>query len=685
MVALLWPAAPGSALDGAPLNGAIEAILIGVVVPVLIWLHPAFLRRRAARAAIIAIFLTKIIAALLLQQQGWCVAFEPPYPMVRDSTGKPHAWDIRADWLADDPRCSAIMTRGYHDAFELPAWFYNLPPPDEAVVRDGFHPGEIPVRVVAAGFIDVRRPGRLSITTAEAMQVNAAVNGVSMQRVTAGTQELLLPAGLHSVRFEGVLLGKEWPIVPEWDGVEMGAPGFPLVTIDQPARIDRFLGAYAGWALAAASALLILAWAISTVMAMTDRHVLFWSAAAAIAVATMALAVPDQAASYTALVMAASLLIPIRQRFQNARGVFYLLIVPWLAFMCAVTANEIGRWTLYGIGNDDFQFQRFSYRIFMQHFWLEGGQVTFWNQPLYRWIAGVLHMIFGDSSVGQVYWDAAGVAAFAVFAYRIVAPLTGFTWGLLSALVTLAMFLLGPGLEFVGFGLSEISSAAFVYLAVFFVLRNRGAADLIAAGVLLVLGVYTRLNNLPMAAAVAAFALPLSTPAKMWIAPRVWWARVRWRTVLAIGIALGIGGLLFAWRTWHYTGVFSVFHGTQRELLAVWKPGMGWTEAVPAMGSSLLMVLTGQDPPAFAWYAAPILAAAAIAIAAVLWVPVLRDAPLPLVLFFAAGASSALVTRGWAYEGRFSIHLYGAASALCGWALAAIAARLQSGLNKEGS
>ena len=71
--------------------------------------------------------------------------------MVRESTGKPHAWDMRADWLADDPACSAIMTRSYRDSFEVPAWFYNLPPPDDAVVRDGFHPGEIPVRIRGAG------------------------------------------------------------------------------------------------------------------------------------------------------------------------------------------------------------------------------------------------------------------------------------------------------------------------------------------------------------------------------------------------------------------------------------------------------------------------------------------------------------------------------------------------------
>ena len=91
-------------------------------------------------------------------------------------------------------------------------------------------------------------------------------------------------------------------------------------------------------------------------------------------------------------------------------------------------------------------------------------------------------------------------------------------WGLAAAVIPLAMFLLGPALEFVGFGLSEISSAGFIYLAAFFVMRHRGARDLVVAGVLVVLGFYTRLNNLPMAIAVAAFALPAHAPGRIVVA-----------------------------------------------------------------------------------------------------------------------------------------------------------------------
>ena len=677
MAALVWPSALSGPLDGAPLQGLAEALSIGFLVPILIWFNPAFLGRAVVRIAIVAIVAVKLTAALTLNPEGWCVAFEPPRAMVRDSTGKPHAWDVRADWLADDPVCSAIMTRSYHDSFEVPAWFFNLPPPDDAVVRDGFHPGQIPVVIRGSGYLSVPRPGVFQLLTTAPMNVSMSIDSRSVAAIEPGRHDIQLETGVHLVRFEGVMLGKQWRVVPSWNGVELGAVNFPLTTAVPPSRVDRMLRPVGNWIVLLLVAALISAWSIAAALRLRDPLLLVWSGAAAAAIAVAAIFMPEHAHSYAAIVIALALLLQLRGRLANAYGVFLLVIVPWLAFVGAANAHQVGRWTLYGIGNDNFLFQRFSYRVFMQHFWLEGGQPTFWNQPLFRWIAGVLHMLFGDSSVGQAYWDAAGIAFFALFAYRVVAPLAGFRWGLLAAIVPFEMFLLGPGLEFVGFGLSEISSAAFIYLAVFFAMRNRGIADLGAAGLLVVLGFYTRLNNLPMAVAVAGFALPMTLPISAIWRPRAWWPLVRWRVVIAIAAALAIGGALLAWRTWYYTGVFSMFHGTQREFLAVWKPGMAFPEALQAMGSSLLMVLTGHDPPRLAWHALPLAAGAVVAIGGLAGIGVLRAAPLPVVLYFLAGASGALITRGWGHEGRFSIHLYGSATALSVWACAAFWSRLR--------
>lgn len=683
LVALLWPSHLSGWFDGAPLDSLAEALLVGLIAPTLLWLHPSFLRKTAVRALVAAIVLVKLTAAVALQRDGWCITFDPPRPMVRDSTGKPHSWDIRADWLADDPACSAIMTGSYRDSSEMPVWFFNLPPPDDAVVRTGFHPGEIPIRVGGSGYLTVGQAGTFELLTTEAMQATVRVDNTRVEAAGPAHHRVELQRGSHFVQFEATMLGKEWRVEPAWNGTSMGSAVFPVTTLRPPSRLDRMLRPAGNWLLSVMAIGLVAAWSWSAAARVSAGGLLIWSGAASVAIVIVATYLPQQGAWYAAATVLLPLLMPVRRRFMNARGLFFLAIVPWLAYVGAANAHQVGRWTLYGIGNDNFLFQRFSYRIFMQHYWLEGGQTTFWNQPLFRWIAGLLHMIFGDSSVGQAYWDAAAVAIMTLFAYRVVSPVAGFAWGLAAAVIPLVMFLLGPALEFVGFGLSEISSAGFIYLAAFFVMRHRGVRDLVAAGMLVVLGFYTRLNNLPMAIAVAAFALPVALPAGSWWRVREWLPLVRWRAVIAIAVALAIGGVLFAWRTWYYTGVFGVFHGTQREFLAVWKPGMTASDAVSAMISSVMMVLTGQDPPRLALHSAPLVAGGLISVAALAGIRGVRNAPLPVVALFLAGLSGALITRGWGHEGRFSVHLYGSASALCVWALAALSERVQSARVKQ--
>jgi hypothetical protein len=95
------------------------------------------------------------------------------------------------------------------------------------------------------------------------------------------------------------------------------------------------------------------------------------------------------------------------------------------------------------------------------------------------------------------------------------------------------------------------------------------------------------------------------------------------------------------------------------------------------MASSVMMLLTATDPPAFTWHGLPLVVAAVIAAAAMCGVPGFRRAPLPVVLLFLAGVAGALVTRGWGHEGRFSIHLFGAAAVLCAWGMAASTAGLR--------
>jgi hypothetical protein len=299
----------------------------------------------------------------------------------------------------------------------------------------------------------------------------------------------------------------------------------------------------------------------------------------------------------------------------------------------------------------------------MQGYWLEGGSPTFWFQPLYRWIAGLLHMIFGDSSVGEWYWDGACLLTGSLLTFCLVRRVAGFRWALAASVLPLAIFVLGTPRYLIGLGLGEISSMGLLSAAALCALRSRHGAMrwAVVAGVLATLGFYTRLNNLPMALGTAVLALGHG---------RRWW-----RTGATIVSVVGLGVLLFAWRTWHYTGIFSIFYGTQRDLLSIWQPSLPLTTILQRMAGSIMMVLTVNDPARFDIVALPVLAGAIVAVLAIVRAPRLRAVPLAPVLYFFAAIAGALVTRGSAYAGRFSIHILPIACALAACGLAAVLRR----------
>ncbi len=671
---LLWPSRVAGLFDGMPLDGRLEAIAAGVVFPVLWWLYPRFLALPHARICIVGLVIAKAAAAAMAPG-GWCLAFDPPRPMVRDSTGKPHAWDVRADWRAPDPQCSAVMTRSFREPRDFPAWFFNLAPPDDAPSANGYQPGQIDVGLTAWGFIDVTSEGEFELLSDHLMNTVLTVDGSPVAADAPGSHSVKLGRGRHLIQIDGVLAGKGWRLVPSWNGAPLGARGFPHATMRPVTRTGRLARLVVNAAIAVLASALLVFWLRAWAASLASPLLAGW-VAMTIAIVTIAAAeAPVMAAWFAVAAMAGALVLQLPPSLANLRGAFLVAGVPWLAFVVAANAEHIGRWTSYFVGVDNWTFQRYAYRIYLQGYWLEGGQTTFWFQPLYRWIAGALHLVFGDSSVGQAYWDAACAFFAALFAAHVTHAIAGFRWGAAAAVLTLAMMLLGPNREWVGFGLSEISSSGFLYLAALFAIRGRTgrSSAILAAGLFATLAFYTRLNNLPMAVAVGAFALPLQIPASA-VFSSVPWRTVSWKTMIGVLVTLGVGLVLFAWRTWYYTGVFSVLHGTQSGALAVWQPGMTVVEGARAMSASLLMVLTASDPPRFALHSLPLLASAVACVGSLMGVKRLRTLPLPLVVFFLAGCVSPLVARGWAFEGRFSVHLLGIASAIT---LVACAALLQ--------
>jgi hypothetical protein len=654
LAALLWPDRLAGPFDGIPLDRQLEAVAIGLVLPALWWFDSAFLRRRFPRVLIVLLCVWKLFSSAALAQDGWCVRFDVARPYVKGQTGAPHAWDLRADWRAPDPRCSAIMTRGYGELAEFPAWFFNLPPPNDNWPEPLDRPPAATVGMTMRGFFRAPRAGALRFDIGPDDIVTVTID----DDATVAPIQRGVSAGLHRVFVNATLTGERWRLLPTWKGSDVFAGG--LATVTEPRTIDRLVRPWGAWIPALLATFLLGAWFLSAVRRTREPRAIGWALVSSAAIIALVLFGGQEWGRWGVAGLILAPLVPAGSRLRNRYGAFVLVGIPWLSFVAASAFHAVGRFVLYGSGSDYWMFQRYAYRIVMQGYWLEGGSPTFWFQPLYRWIAGLLHVIFGDSSVGEWYWDAACLLTGSLLTFCLVRRLAGFRWALAAAVLPLAIFVLGTPKYLIGLGLGEISSMGLISAAALFALRSRHGALrwAVVAGLFATLAFYTRLNNLPMALGTAVFAIGHG---------RRWW-----RPAATIVSVVGLGVLLFAWRTWHYTGVFSIFHGTQRDLLSIWQPSLPLVTILQRTAGSVMMVLTVNDPARFDVVALPVLAGALVAVLAIVRTPRLRAIPLAPVLYFFAAISGALVARGSAYAGRFSMHILPIACALAACGLAVV-------------
>jgi hypothetical protein len=671
--ALWWPAQIRGPLDGAPLDRPLEALLLGLVFPVLWWFHPAFLRKPAIQALLAILLLVKTTTSLVAPT-GWCVRFDPPTPLVRESTGRPHSWDVRADWQSPDPQCSAVMTRGYDEFKHFPVWFYNLPPIDDGWPSANDRPPYVMLPMSVVGFLDTSSTGVLDISIGPGMDLDVLVDGTRYEAIDPLSYRIELGRGTHLVEITGVLTGNRWRLAPRWNGTPMESIFFPSTTVTSPTAVDslnRIVFRAIGLLL---PAILIGWWSISAAMTWGHAASIVWAVAAAaclafIGIRESAAIVSSPLARWSITALALSMLIRMPERLRSTRGVFLLIGVPWLAFIAGAFAGNIGRFSFYTGGEDSWMFQRYAYSIYLQGNWLQGGSPAFYFQPLYRWTNGALHLLFGDSSVGEFYADGACLLAAALFVYRVVGAIAGHAWGLGGAVLLLTLVMQGPTFGFLGRGLSDISSAGLIYMSALVALNRRpdGSFErktIVGAAVLAALAFYTRLNNLPVALSVAAFAVPLSIPARAVWHPAQAFRRTSWKLVIGFAAVLAAALFLFALRTWRYTGVFSVTHGTSFGVNKVWQPDLSYAIGFQRMLDSFAVLLTLSDPPHLSIYAIPLLLAAAATVGALVGVKGLRELPLSVLLFFLGCCSIATVVRGIAYSGRYSTHLLGVGCAI---------------------
>ncbi len=653
-MAVLWPSRLAGPLVGAPLDAVSDAILIGLVLPVLIAIDRRILRQSPVRILIVLLLAWKATMAAAVVQDGWCLRFTSATPLFVNQERVPHAWDVRADWRSEVPRCSAVMTRGYPTIDRFPVWFYNLPPANWLEpAKEHERPPFVTVAIDVHGYLHADAAGSFRVRTGQDVSISATIDGTAVDGGALAGGVGLQP-GTHEIALSGTMQGERWALLPEWNGADVWQSA--AATMAAPGGIDRAMRPWARWITPVLIGALLLLGAAGLFTRVGDRAVVVTSVAmSAIAAATLGRSMAMRALP---LLLSVSAFLRVPRRLQNVFGIQLLIGLPFFALIAARGFEEIGRATWYTSGDDWWLFQRYAYRIYLEGYWLEGGEPSFWFQPFYRWIAGALHMVFGDSSVGELFWDGACAWAGAVFAFHVTRVAGGFRWGVAAAILTLLMMSLGPGWWLLGRGLSELTSSGLIYSAALWTLRGRTSPKYtLIAGLCLALAFYTRLNNLILAAAVMGFCLPLSVRAGDWRQWRSWWPAMSKPALAGIVTAIAGAILLFSLRTYYYTGSVNALAGTQASARSVWQPtDAGDTTAENVIGS-VLMVLTMSDPPRLDPRSFPILIGLAAALLGLAGVKRFAELPLYVSLLCVAGIAGAFVARGSAYPGRFSINL----------------------------
>jgi hypothetical protein len=623
--AVLWPSRFIGPLDGIPLDGKSEALVIGLALPALWWLTRGRPLSSAARAAIVGLIVWKAATGVAAQQQGLCARTTMTGPLsgtamtmrIEEPHGFLRSWDVRADLWAEQPACTAILTRPVRTLQDFPAWFVNVT--DQIVGKRDF---TIDIRGFATESGQVVPITQSIAVTGEALHYEPDVNGEPLF-------------------------------------------GSALTTVDRPGAIDRALGAWAWLVSPLLCAALVSSLALAVVRRFRGELALWlWVAAASIVAVLLAQPAAGTWSRLAGLVALGAAAIPVHARARNLTGAFLLLGIPWLAFFAARSFDQIGRFSIFST-DDWLAYQAAGYRIYVNGFWIEGGTPTFDYQPLYRWITGFLHLLFGDSSVGELYWDAACLLIGALLAFQLVRATAGFRWGLVAGGATLATFLVGTPWYFVGRGLSEIAAAGFAFLAMLFLLRAKigGMRWVAAATAMAILMFLSRLNHLLWVALLPAMLISLRVPAS-WRAIAGALPAPRALALYATGFIAAL--LLFMTRTWYYTGDFSLFQGTSLRHndtgLRPWTllDGEAWSRVAHSLAAFAWM----NEPPRPDPRAIVMAAGVVIGAAAVFQVPIARRLPAALVLAAAGAAAGAFFAHAHGYPGRFSIHAVPLASAL---------------------
>jgi hypothetical protein len=310
----------------------------------------------------------------------------------------------------------------------------------------------------------------------------------------------------------------------------------------------------------------------------------------------------------------------------------------------------IGQGFNWGSGDDWIAYQSYGRRVVVEGDWLRASEGVFTMQPLYRYIVGIYHWLFGQTAFAQNMadvWCFLGAAILiACFAGKFrVSPAVI----LIACITYLSINLMGSFRYLIGRGLTENHAMFFLVIGAWFIYRAReGSTKLVVLAALLgIFGYWIRLDHLGAVAGLAFLLLePVDGPTGGW---KGYWDRFQLqRKRLSLYWGLGIFSvLLISFRNWWLGGDFFVSNTSHGNFIRDLDRG------------NYYLILTGNSWGHFPSIAGFIMTIGVLlALLALIWRPKpLLNFPLSLGIIFVGLLAPYSVLWTGGYPPRWSVHV----------------------------
>src|SRR5262249_13541731 len=200
---------------------------------------------------------------------------------------------------------------------EFPAWFFNLPPPNDSWPGPEDRPPGATTRLRVSGFLSTKQAGTLRVETSNDMASALSVDG------GPAVAEAALTPGTHLIVVDSTLTGERWQFVPTWNGLDLWSWRSPVVTTTAPPpEADVRLRAWVRAIPTLVASILLVAWIAAAVRSVGEPRAVVWCALASAVIAALVLTDRVDTARWGIAALTAAALVPVGDANRNRRGAF---------------------------------------------------------------------------------------------------------------------------------------------------------------------------------------------------------------------------------------------------------------------------------------------------------------------------------------------------------------------------